>query len=116
MSAPKPQPLLVVFGEKLAKARQRAGLSQEELARRLKLGRSSISNIELGRQRPNLELLYAVAEVLGIRPAALLPDPKSVFVPWSNNVKLHVASDERRITEDDRRQLATLVAEVTGRG
>lgn len=116
MSSPRPQPLLVVFGEKLAKARQRAGLSQEELARRLKLGRSSISNIELGRQRPNLELLYAVAEVLRIRPSTLLPDPKTVFVPWSDNVKLHVAPDERGITENDRQQLASLVAEVTGRG
>jgi transcriptional regulator with XRE-family HTH domain len=62
------------FGKRLRAARREARLSQENVAERVGLTRSSIANIELGRQRITLHTLYALAGAVQSRPAALLPE------------------------------------------
>ena len=61
------------FGKQLRGARRTARLSQEDIARRVGLTRSSIANIELGRQRIALHMLYALAGALDVPPQTLLP-------------------------------------------
>jgi transcriptional regulator with XRE-family HTH domain len=63
------------FGRRLRAARDGAGLSQAELAERVGLGRTSVTNIETGRQRVPLHLLFDFAGALGVDPATLLPYP-----------------------------------------
>lgn len=63
------------FGRRLRTAREAGGLSQSELAARVGLGRTSITNIETGRQRVPLHLLLELAAALGVQPASLLPTP-----------------------------------------
>lgn len=63
------------FGRLLQRARKNANLSQEGLAARVGLTRTSISNLEAGRQRLRLDTVYLLAEVLGIAPHDLLPEP-----------------------------------------
>lgn len=53
--------------------RESAGMTQSELARRVGMTRTSISNIESGRQRLQIHTLYDVARALDIPPEALLP-------------------------------------------
>jgi transcriptional regulator with XRE-family HTH domain len=53
--------------------RQQAQMTQLELARRVGLGRTSITNIELGQQHIPLHLLYPIAHALGQTPQKLLP-------------------------------------------
>lgn len=48
-------------------------MKQEELAQRVGLSRTSITNIESGRQRILLDHLYELASALGIEPGQLIP-------------------------------------------
>lgn len=59
---------------KLRRARERAGLTQKQLAERINLPRTSITNIESGRQRIALHQLIQFADALGIEPLELLPE------------------------------------------
>jgi transcriptional regulator with XRE-family HTH domain len=61
------------FGQLLARRRKRAGISQEQLAETLGLARTSVTNIERGRQPIQLHTLYAIADALGIEPTDLMP-------------------------------------------
>lgn len=69
-------PLYKELGGRLRASRRHAKMSQEEVARRVGLTRTSITNIEHGRQQIQIHTLYAIAKVLGMRPALLLPDPQ----------------------------------------
>jgi transcriptional regulator with XRE-family HTH domain len=51
----------------VAKARSRAGLSQAELARRMRTTQSTIARLESGRGRPSTRTLTRLAEVTGHR-------------------------------------------------
>ncbi len=53
------------IGRKLQKAREDAGLSQEELARRLGCSQASLSNYELGKRRLYLADLQRIGQLLG---------------------------------------------------
>jgi transcriptional regulator with XRE-family HTH domain len=62
-------------GLRLQRARKECGLTQEELARRIGLPRPSYANIESGRQRVPLDVVWRAAIVLGHSIAALVPEP-----------------------------------------
>ena len=47
--------------------RMRAGISQEELARRVGTTKSAISRLESGRHRPNVQTLQRIAQAVGAR-------------------------------------------------
>lgn len=55
------------MGEKVKKAREKSGVTQEELARRLKTTRSTISRVEKGKQNVTVEYIIKVAHALGMR-------------------------------------------------
>jgi transcriptional regulator with XRE-family HTH domain len=61
------------LGRKIRDARERSGLSQQRLADRLAISRASIVNVEAGRQRPPLHLLWKIAEALGTDLVLLIP-------------------------------------------
>jgi transcriptional regulator with XRE-family HTH domain len=73
--APDEQLLYRLVGERIRIARQRHAppMSQAQLAEKLKLSRASIVNIEAGRQRPPLHVLWQIAEVLGTELSLLIP-------------------------------------------
>ena len=64
------------LGPRLRAIRLERGIGLRELARRLELSPSSISQIETGKMQPSVRTLYAFAEELGVtvdevRPAAV---------------------------------------------
>lgn len=61
------------FGRQLRARRRQAHLTQEQLADRVGLSRTSITNIEKGTQHTALHVLYQLAGALGVTPADLLP-------------------------------------------
>jgi transcriptional regulator with XRE-family HTH domain len=73
------------LGKNIREMRERPGqnLSQEKLAKRLKISRASIVNIEAGRQRAPLHLLWQIAEVLGTDLALLIPRREDLVLPSS---------------------------------
>ena len=60
-------------GQKIREIRTVKRISQEELIRSIGMARTSIVNIEHGRQKIMLHTLYAIADALGIAVAQLLP-------------------------------------------
>lgn len=71
-----------LVGVKVRSARTNADISQELLARRVGLTRSSIANLEAGRQRVALHLFVSICDVLEMDVCELLPKrERSHFVP-----------------------------------
>jgi transcriptional regulator with XRE-family HTH domain len=64
-------------GLRLQRTRKERGITQEELAKRLGLPRPSYANIESGRQRVPLDVVWRAAVVLDVSIAALVPEPLS---------------------------------------
>lgn len=62
------------IGARIRTTRQQRGLTQQALADAVELTRTSINNIEFGRQRLSIQMLYDIAEVLHVAPKSLLPD------------------------------------------
>jgi DNA-binding XRE family transcriptional regulator len=64
------------FGEMVRLNRERQpGLTQEKFGKLVGLSRTSIVNIEKGRQHIALHQLFVFAGALKVRPDALLPSP-----------------------------------------
>ena len=61
-----------MFGFRIAMLRRQRGLSQAELARRLHISASAVGMYEQGRREPSLDIIVALAEVLGVSTDFLL--------------------------------------------
>lgn len=66
------------IGVSIASARKKKGISQEGLGTKLQLTRTSITNIEQGRQHVQVHTLYAISDVLGVSLVDLLPARRSL--------------------------------------
>jgi len=62
----------VDFGKILKEKRHQAGITQEELAKRLNVSRSAISNWEIGRNYPDIHTLVEISTSLGVSLDELL--------------------------------------------
>jgi transcriptional regulator with XRE-family HTH domain len=61
-------------GQRVAEARHEAGLTQTQLGNRIGRTRSSVANIEAGRQNPGADLVLRIAQVLSVPAGWLLND------------------------------------------
>ncbi len=75
-----------VFGSRLRELRERASITQEELAKRVDLSRTSITNIEKGRQRVLLHQFVDLAEALNVEPTTLMPAASDDEAPLRSDV------------------------------
>lgn len=64
----------VDMGKKIRAARDNAEMSQSKLARIIGFNRSSVANLEAGRQRVALHLFILIAEALHVEFTTLVPD------------------------------------------
>lgn len=55
-----------MLGDELRKARERAGLTQEQLAFKAKVHRTYISLLERDKKSPTLDVLFRICMALGI--------------------------------------------------
>ena len=86
------------FGRKLRQARQEAGLSQADLAVAIDRARTSISNIEKGRQGISLRTFGKLLQVLNVQADTLLPSADDVTsVPPRGLISL--SQEERDFVE-----------------
>ena len=67
------KPLYQLFGNRVRELREEKNVTQEELARRVDLSRTSITNIEKDRQRILLHQLVDIAAALDAKPQDLMP-------------------------------------------
>jgi DNA-binding XRE family transcriptional regulator len=75
-------------GEKVRFQRKKAGMDQETLARHLNLSRTTVINIEKGRQRLSLEHAWLASKILGISIEELLPSSEMKTVDdWKSEIQ-----------------------------
>jgi DNA-binding XRE family transcriptional regulator len=86
-----------LFYEKLGgcirQARLSADIKQEVLANSLNLSRASIVNIEKGRQRPPIHLIWSIAKILNLEVTDMFPqfnasDPS--IIDWRKKISKEV--------------------------
>lgn len=62
-------------GLRLQLARKRKGFTQDDIAVALKMPRASYANVESGRQRTALDVIWMIAAHLGVPLDTLVPEP-----------------------------------------
>jgi transcriptional regulator with XRE-family HTH domain len=67
------------IGAAIRRQREARGMTQAQLAEAVELLRTSIVNLEAGRQRAPLHTLYPICAALGIEIADLLPSVHAVL-------------------------------------
>lgn len=67
-----PKAAVETFGQRLARLREDAGLSQSALARRIGSSQSAVSQIEAGERSPSYGMLVQLAEALGVSVAYMV--------------------------------------------
>lgn len=71
---PRIDPFYRRFGETFKQHRERRKLTQDDIAKAVGLSRTSITNIECGRQKLLLHQVFDLAAAVGVPPSALLVD------------------------------------------
>lgn len=68
------QEFYIEVGNRVRQARQKIGMSQQALASLVSLTRTSVTNIEKGRQKFLVHTLMDLASALQVEPETLLPN------------------------------------------
>lgn len=64
--------ILLSFGDAVRVRRYRKGLTQEKFAKKARLHRVYVSDIESGKRNPTLKIIVQLARALDVSPAELL--------------------------------------------
>jgi transcriptional regulator with XRE-family HTH domain len=78
------------FAVNLRRAREVAGISQEELAERCELHRTEVSLLERGGREPRLGTMVKLATALGTTPEALCAG-----ITWDTNARGYKIDEPR---------------------
>ena len=70
--------LFALIGERIKQRRIDRGKTQAWLAKRVGVLRTSVTNIETGRQKAPLHVIYALCNALEVDPLEILPRPSEV--------------------------------------
>lgn len=98
------------FGRRVRDARRQAGLSQQTVADRVGLSRTSITNIERGRQHVALHMLFRLAAAVGKDPGELLPARS----PTSEDGMVD-PYELRGLQEEQREWIGRVLGQVSGK-
>ncbi len=79
-----------LIGDRIRAARERLGMTQTALAVKLKLSRVSVVNIESGRQRPPIHVLWQIGEHLGSEASAFIPQHREYL---EDSTGVHLDAD-----------------------
>lgn len=92
----------------LRAARKAAGLTQDDLAKKIGVNRATLSKYESGAISPDLNQLCIIAAALGISPSSLLDGPD-----WSDSVdtKKKIADHAARLSEIGDSETASILLE-----
>ncbi|HEY0974640.1 MAG TPA: helix-turn-helix transcriptional regulator [Solimonas sp.] len=70
-----PDALHAALGRRIRERRETSDKTQDKLASEIDISRTSLTNIECGRQRVLIDQLYRIAAALNVQPSELLPLP-----------------------------------------
>jgi transcriptional regulator with XRE-family HTH domain len=95
------------IGARLREERQRQGITLRELARRVGVSPSLISQIELDRVNPSVSTLWSVVTALGMTMSEVFGDAPSASEPTGISREA-----DRRVTSPDARRVINLASGV----
>ncbi len=84
------------IGLKIKEIRQVKGMSQEIFANLLNLTRASIANIEQGRQRVTIHLIYDICKITEVNITDLLPviqNEEELLPMWKKRIEIVAKGD-----------------------
>ncbi|MEY2239413.1 helix-turn-helix domain-containing protein [Bacillus altitudinis] len=103
--------MIYLFGKRITTLRKKAGLTQEELAKKLNVTRSALSQYELGTREPNYDLLLKIADFFEVtvdyligrsdNPDYKIIDDNKIESDPDLQIAFHAASD---FSEEARKQ------------
>lgn len=97
-----------MFSERLKEARQKAGMSQRELAVKLSFSQQSIWRYEAGTATPSPEMVKKMAAVLGVSVGWLLEAEEASYSPE----EIELINAYRRLDERGKRAVKALIASI----
>ncbi len=89
-----------MIGIRIRQERERRGWTQGELADRVGLGRTSMTNIEAGRQRLLVHQLWQISRVLSIQPRDFFQDSPSAQAQSMEELLASVPEKEREFVAE----------------
>ena len=98
-----------LVGDTIRKRRKLAGMTQTELAEKVGLLRTSITNIEAGRQRAPLHVLYNICVAVGIEVREVLPTNAEAL--QQGMVEVEVDGKKKSVPAKAARLLSELLSE-----
>lgn len=103
-----------MFSENLKRARQKKGISQQELASRLHVVRQTVSKWERGLSVPDADLLVRLAEILDIPVSVLLGGTPEPDAPAPDTVAQQLAAINAQLAARSRfvRRVVRVVAGI----
>ncbi len=96
-----------LVGERVQRLRKRADLTQEGLAARVSMTRTSITNLEKGRQKLPLHQLLHVAEALDVDLKDLIPSREELGS--AKTIKIRVGDTEADVLPRTARMIQQIV-------
>jgi transcriptional regulator with XRE-family HTH domain len=104
-----------LIGSKIRAARQRVSppMSQAKLAMQSGLSRASVVNIEAGRQRAPIHVLWQIAEALRTEPSLLIPKQSEYTVEASPRLSPEIAKEIAKAAKGDSDTLRKLAAFIS---
>ena len=114
MTEQEQKTLYLEIGQIIREIRLNTGFSQEVFAQMLHLTRASIVNIEKGRQRTTIHLLYEIGKIANVNIVDLLPKIKredELSMKWKE--KIGNVSDGNALKES---KLTDFLNEIISKG
>jgi transcriptional regulator with XRE-family HTH domain len=106
-----PGELYALVGQLIRKAREEHGLTQAQLASLVSLTRTSITNIEHGRQKLSLHTVYEIADALAVEPYTLLPPSNKLLE--AQGIDQDIPAD---LSHNEREWIRSIVTTARKRG
>jgi transcriptional regulator with XRE-family HTH domain len=104
--------LYQLIGSRIKTARISAKMNQEDLASSVGLARTSISNIELGRQQVTMSMLYEISQALETDIHALLPTYNEVNTSVVNSSDPIEILKTKDVTEGLKQQIEDFFKDI----
>lgn len=98
------------LGKRIAKRRKETNMKQNCLAEEIGISNNYLSSIERGREKPSLEILVKICNVLNVTPDYLLMGNMH-----SNNVPQNITDGLRLCSDEDIDLLATIMQYMVNR-
>lgn len=95
MDAETKKKLHMLVGSRIREARS-GKLSQEQLATKVNLKRTTITSLEKGHHRVALDTLWNIASILNLKLPELLPQPEEVNLTLKEIARMTLSPAERK--------------------